>query len=343
MSVNDVLTEEEVEALLHDVETGAIQPGEPERHEDSDAEPYNFSGTERIIRGPLPTLEMIYDRFARHFRSNLYTSLRREATVDLAGLQSIRFGEYTASLPAHCGLHLERISPLHGTVLFLLDPHLVYLLVDSFFGGGARDIGKEQARELTAAELRITRVIVQSAARDYERAWAPVLQVKLEHTASETNPHFISIASPTETVVVGRFLVQFGSQGGELHVVIPYSMIQPIREMLDAGTCSDRADSNARWSDHLGDGLQAVSVELKGTIVETELPLRDVLQLKPGDVIAVDIPSEVSLYVEGSPMFRGAFGVARGHNAIRITHPPSTEAEPPPREAARGANAQGKR
>jgi flagellar motor switch protein FliM len=342
MSINDVLTEEEVEALLHEVETGAIQAGESPRQAYSDAEPYNFSGRERIIRGPLPTLEMIYDRFARHFRSTLYTSLRREATVDLAGVQNLKFGEYATSLPANCGLHLEKVSPLQGTVLFLLDPHLVYLLVDSFFGGGARDIGKEQLRELTAAELRITGIIIQSAARDFEQGWAPVLKVKLEHTASESNPHFINLASPTETVIVGRFLVQFGSQGGEFHVVMPYSMIQPIREKLDAGTCSDRVDSNGRWSDHLGNDLQAVSVELKGTIVETELSLRDVLQLKRGDIVAVDIPSEVSLYVEGAPMFRGAFGVARGHNAIKITRPPRAEAEPPPWGAGTGANAQGK-
>jgi flagellar motor switch protein FliM len=335
MSINDVLTQEEVQALLHEVETGAIQPGEPGFGDHTEATPYNFSGKERIIRGPLPTLEMIYERFARHFRSTLYTSLRREAAVNLAGVDSLKFADYSASLPTNCGLHLEKMSPLQGTALFLLEPHLVYLLVDSFFGGGARDIGKEQARELTAAELHITRIIIQSATKDFEQAWVPVLRVQMEHKASETNPHFINIASPTETVIVGRFLVQLGSQAGELHVVIPYATIEPIREMLDAGTCSDRAESNGRWSDHLGEGLQSVSVDLRGTIVETELSLREVLKLKPGDVIAVDIPSEVSLYVEGAPMFRGTFGTSRGHNAIRITRPPVSEAKPTaPKEAA---------
>jgi flagellar motor switch protein FliM len=342
MSINDVLTQEEVQALLYEVETGAIQAVDPGFQGYSDAAPYNFSSKERIIRGPLPTLEMIYERFARHFRATLYTSLRREALVELEGVESLKFADYLAGLPTHCGLHLEKMSPLHGTALFLLEPHLVYLLVDSFFGGGARDTAKEQTRELTPAELRITRIIIQSATKDFEQAWAPVLQVKIEHTASETNPHFMNIASPTETVIVGRFLVQFGSHGGEFHVVIPYAMIEPIRELLDAGTCSDRADSHSRWSDYLGEGLQAVSPDLRGTIVETELPLREVLQLKAGDVIAVDIPSEVSLYVEGAPMFGGTFGVSRGRNAIKITRPPPAEAKPPPQEATTGAKGQAK-
>ncbi|MGA7981339.1 MAG: flagellar motor switch protein FliM [Chromatiaceae bacterium] len=321
MSVNDVLTQEEVQALLHEVESGAL-PTESGLQEDGGVVPYNFSVKERIIRGPLPTLEMIYDRFARHFRSTLYTLLRREATVELTGVEHLKFSDYSASLPTHCGLHLATMRPLQGVALFLLEPHLVYLLVDSFFGGGAREAIKDESRELTPAELRITRIIVQSATKDFEQAWAPVLHVELEHTATETNPHFINIASPTETVLLARFLIHFGAQSGELHAVVPYSMIEPIREMLDAGMCSDRADSAGHWGDHLTGSLQAVSVELKATMVEAELSLRDILQLKPGDVVAVDLPGEVSVQVEGTPLFRGAFGVARGRNSIKVTQSP---------------------
>jgi flagellar motor switch protein FliM len=325
MSINDVLTQEEVQALLHEVESGAIQADESGSHPNDEVVPYNFSGKERIIRGPLPTLEMIYERFSRHFRSTLYALLRRDATVEPTGVESLKFAEYSAGLPTHCGLHLAKMLPLHGTALFLLEPHLVYLLVDSFFGGAAQDPDKGQLRELTRAELRITRIIVQSATKDLQQAWAPVLHVELEHSASETNPHFINIASPTETVIVARFFVQIGTQGGEFHVVVPYSMIEPIRETLDAGMCSDRADADGHWSDHLGDGLQAVNVELNATMVETDLSLREVLTLKPGDVIAVDLPGEVSLHVEGAPLLRGTFGVAHGHNAIKITQPPRAD------------------
>jgi flagellar motor switch protein FliM len=321
--VNDVLTEEEVQALLDEVESGSIET-EAASPANGEVVPYNFSSKERIIRGPLPTLEMIYDRFARHFRSTLYTLLRREASVDLTGIDSRKFAEYAAALPSHCALHLATMHPLHGTALFLLEPRLVFLLVDSFFGGGLREAVGDEGRELTAAEMRITRIMMQSAMKDFDQAWAPVLQVTLEHKASETNPHFINIASPTETVIIARFAVDFGASSGELQVVVPYSMIEPIRELLDAGMRSDRADTAGHWGEQLSGGLQAVSVELRGTMVETELTLRDVLQLKPGDVIAVDLPEEVSVQVEGAPLLRGAFGVARGRNSIKLTRSPWT-------------------
>jgi flagellar motor switch protein FliM len=343
MSINDVLTEDEVQALLDEVESGAI-PTEAGVQDEQEVVPYNFSGRERIVRGPLPTLEMIYDRFARHLRATLYGLLRREVTIELAGVDSRKFADYSAELPAHCGLHLAKMRPLHGTVLFLLQPTLIYLLVDSFFGGDAQDAMSDETRELTPAELRITRIIVQNATKNLEQAWAPVLQVELEHTASETNPHFINIASPRETVIIAKFYVSFGAQGGEFHLVVPYAMIEPIREMLDTGMCSDRDDAAGHWGDHLGESLQAVNVELKATMVEAELSLRDVLQLTPGDVIAVDLPGEAALGVGGAPLFRGVFGVARGRNSIKITQAPWLDGKRAPAQSPSpaGANAAAK-
>jgi len=341
MSINDVLTQEEVEALLSEVDAGAIGAGAAGAQGDTDVIPYNLSGKERIIRGPLPTLEMIYERFSRLFRSSLYTSLRREATVELSSVESLKFAEYSASVPANCGLHLAKIVPLPGTALFLLEPPLVHMLVDSFFGGGTRLFRNDESRELTITELRITRIIIQGLTKDFEQAWAPVLRVQLEHTESDTNIRFINIVSPTETVIVARFSVQFGPHGGEFHVVVPYSMIQPIRETLDAGTFSDRAEFDGRWTDHLRKGLQAVDLELRGTIVETEVLLKEVLAFNPGDVIAADFPAEVSLTVDGASLFHGTFGVARGHNAIKITQPPQSEMKSLLREAGMAADRQG--
>ena len=320
MSTSDILTQEEMDALLQEVESGSLPTVPGRTPGPDDAVPYNFASQERIIRGPMPTLEMIYDRFCRHFRSSLYDLLQREANVELTGVESLRFADYATGLPTHCSLHTVHLHPLDGDALFLLEPNLVFSLVDSFFGGDARSRPKEHRSDLTPSELRIARIVNATVGKDLEHAWAPVFEIGLEPGSSETNPHFVNIASPTEIVVVARIYVELGAHGGELHVTVPYSVIEPIRDLLDTGMHSDRSGSGNRWTEHLESTLNEVRVDVKGTLVEAELAIRDVLRLKAGDVIPVDLPKQMALRVEGIPMFRGAFGVARGHNAIKITH-----------------------
>jgi flagellar motor switch protein FliM len=234
-------------------------------------------------------------------------------------VQMLKFAEYVHSLFVPTSLNLVRVKPLRGTGLFILDPKLVFILVDNFFGGDGRYPAKIEGREFTPTEQRVIHMILQQSFRDLKQAWAPVMPIEFEYMSSEVNPHFANIVSPTEVVVVTTFHVELEGGGGDLHVTLPYSMLEPIREILDAGVQSDRTDVDERWVTALREEIKEGEVELSSTLTETEITLREVLNLKAGDVIPIEVPGAVTLRAENIPVFRGRFGVAQGNCAIKIT------------------------
>ncbi len=331
MSINDLLTPEELEALLEEVDTGRLAADETISDADQDVTRYDFSAQEHIIRSSMPTLEMIYEKFSRQLRTTLSGVLRRGVGVELARVESLRYVDWLGQLPGQCGMHLVRVRPLQGTALFVLHSQLVYMLVDGYFGGRAADEeadeGVQQRKEITSAELRVTRILIDRMARDLEGAWAPVYQIGIEHAGVETNPLFASIASSPERVIAARFDIRLGKLQGELSFVVPYAMVEPIKALLDNGLVSEHGDVDRRWRECLLEGLQTVPLELRGTLVELAIPLRRILTLKPGDVIPIDIPGQLPIDVEGEPTFRGALGVARGRKAVKITQVSAEQTE----------------
>jgi flagellar motor switch protein FliM len=205
------------------------------------------------------------------------------------------------------------------------------------------DEGEEPRREITAAELRITRIVIDRIAKDLEGAWAPVFKIAIEHVGVETNPLFASIASPPERVIAARFGIRLGSLEGELSFVIPYSMVEPIKALLDNGMLTGHSDVDLRWRDKLVENLLNVPLELRGTLVETIVPVRRILTMKTGDVIPIDIPKQLPIDLEGSPTFRGALGSARGRNAVKITQVLRKDGESSPEggPASLGSGARG--
>jgi flagellar motor switch protein FliM len=334
MALEDLLTPDEIEALLSEVEGGGLAADGSPGDVDQDAVAYDFSAQEHIVRSSMPTLEMIYEKFARQLRTTLSGVLRRGAAVDLTRVESLRYADWAAELPQRCGMHLLKVRPLHGTALFVLPPRLVYLFVDSYFGGRPDEEHIEerieQRREITQAELRVTRLVIDRIARDLEGAWAPFYKIVLEHAGVETNPLFANIASPLERVIAARFAVQLGGLKGELSFVIPNTMIEPIRALLDNGLLAEHSDLDSRWRRGLIENLLGVTLELRGTLVEAVLPVRRILTMKPGDIIPIDIPGQLPVDLEGEVLFRGALGAARGRNALKITQVLRKDDEPTP-------------
>jgi len=317
MAVSDLLSQEEIDALLHGVSSGDVETDDAALS-DGTARQYDFNSQDRIVRGRMPTLEMINERFARHFRISLFNMLRRTGEISVGGVQMLKFAEYVHSLFVPTSLNLVRIKPLRGTALFILDPKLVFILVDNFFGGDGRYPAKIEGREFTPTEQRVIQMILQQSFRDMKQAWSPVMALDFEYMSSEVNPHFANIVSPTEVVVVTTFHVELEGGGGDFHITMPYSMLEPIREVLDAGVQSDRTDVDERWVNALREEVKEAEVDLSSTLTETEITLRDVLNLKAGDVIPIDIPGAVTLRAENIPVFRGRFGVSQGNSAIKI-------------------------
>ncbi len=318
MATADVLSQDEIDALLHGVDGGDVETEAEEELQDGVARGYDFNSQERIVRGRLPTLEMINERFARNFRVSMFNMLRRQAEIAVSGVQMLKFAEYVHSLYVPTSLNLVKIHPLRGTALFVIDPKLVFIVVDNYFGGEGRFYNKIEGREFTPTEQRVISMLLEKTFADLTDAWAPVKHLEFEYQSSEVNPHLANIVSPTEVVVVSTFRVDLEGGGGDFHVTIPYSMIEPIRDLLDAGVQSDVTDVDERWVLSMRDEIFEAEVELSSNLVETEMSLAQINELKVGDIIPFDMPDMVVLEAEEIPVFRGKLGVSRGNAAIKV-------------------------
>lgn len=318
MAVQDLLSQDEIDALLHGVDDGLVDTNDDDVP--SSIKQYDLTSQDRIVRGRMPTLEMINERFARYTRISMFNLLRRSADVSVSGVQVMKFGEYVHSLYVPTSLNLVKMKPLRGTALFILDSRLVFKLVDNFFGGDGRH-AKIEGREFTPTELRVVRMVLDQAFVDLEEAWHAILDVKFEYMNSEVNPALANIVSPSEVVVVSTFHIELDGGGGDLHVTMPYSMIEPIREMLDAGFQSDVDDQDERWSKAIREDILDVKVPLHSTVVRRQLKLRDILNMKPGDIIPVDMPETMLLRANGVPTFKVKLGANHGNLALQVLGP----------------------
>ena len=321
---NDLLSQDEIDALLHGVDSGAVDT-EP-APDPGVARSYDFASQDRIIRGRMPTLEMVNERFVRLWRIGLFNLIRRSADLSVRGIDLIKFGDYLHQLYVPTNLNLIKFKPLRGTGLIVFEPKLVFAVVDNFFGGDGRYPTRIEGREFTATEMRVIQLMLKQTFADLAEAWAPVLDVECEYINSEINPHFANIVTPREYVVVSRFHVELEGGGGEIHITLPYSMLEPIRELLDAGIQSDRVDRDESWNISMREQLMTSEVSVSSVLAKRSIDLRQLTRLKVGDILPIDLPAEVPVCVEGIPVFTGRFGTAGGYNVVKITetHPPGT-------------------
>ena len=318
MAVQDLLSQDEIDALLHGVDDGLVQT--EMAAEPGSVKSYDLTSQDRIVRGRMPTLEMINERFARYTRISMFNMLRRSADVAVGGVQVMKFGEYVHSLYVPTSLNLVKIKPLRGTALFILDAKLVFKLVDNFFGGDGRH-AKIEGREFTPTELRVVRMVLEQAFIDLKEAWQAIMEVNFEYINSEVNPAMANIVGPSEAIEVSTFHIELDGGGGDLHVTMPYSMIEPVREMLDAGFQSDLDDQDERWVKALREDLLDVDVPLSATVARRQLRLRDILHMAPGDIIPVDLPEELIMRANGVPSFKVKLGSHKGNLALQVVEP----------------------
>jgi flagellar motor switch protein FliM len=316
----EILNQDEIDALLKGVDDGAVPtdaesvPGE--------VRSLDLATQTRLVRGRMPTLEMINERFARRLRVGLFNMLRRSPMISVSPVRVQKYSEYVQMLHVPCSLNLIKLGPLRGTALMMLDSRLVFTIVDSFFGGNGRH-AKIEGREFTSTESRIIQMVTRQAFADLQDAWAPVTPLNVEFVSAEMNPQFATIASPSEIVVVTAFRVEIegaGGQmvGGEFHVTTPYSMLEPIRDILDAGVQSDRSERDERWPVTLREEIQEAEVELVPVLGSARLTVGRLLELQPGDVIPCDFEGQITLYAEGVPLLRGSYGASRGQQAVKV-------------------------
>ncbi len=313
----DFLSQEEVDALLKGV-TGEAEEAPAEGAPEGEIKKYDIGRQERIVRGRMPTLELINERFARYLRLGLFNYMHRNAEISVGPIRVQKYSEFIRNLVVPTNLNLVQVKPLRGTCLFVFDPNLVFLVIDNMFGGDGRFHTRVEGRDFTPTEQRIIQGLLKTVFAEYEKSWKPIHPVTFEYIRSEMNTQFANIATPSEIVVAVTFTIEFSGAASEMHICFPYSMIEPIRDILYSSLHSEQLSSDKRWTSTLRRQLQTAEVELVAPLGKTEVTLGQIMTMKIGDIIQIDVDDKITVNVQGVPVLAATYGVKNGQYALKI-------------------------
>jgi flagellar motor switch protein FliM len=299
------------------VKSGAVDTGPKSAEPAGAIRDYDFSTQTRIVRGRMPTLEIINERMARALRLSMAGVLRRSPEVTVLGISTPKYAEYIPRLPVPTSLNLIRFLPLSGTGLLVFDAKLIFALIDVFFGGNGRE-AKIEGRDFTPAENQMIEIMMAQVFAAAQEAWTAVLPARIEFLNREMNPNFANIVSPTDIVVVSRLRVEFEGNGGEIHLTLPYAMLEPLKDTLRAGTQSDRADREERWSQLLRNELEESEVDVVTRLGTAATTVAKLIDMRPGDVIPIEFDGQATVLADGIPLFWGELGQQRGQQVVRV-------------------------
>ncbi|MHB1285287.1 MAG: flagellar motor switch protein FliM [Leptospirales bacterium] len=326
-----ILSQDEVNALLRGLSEGEIETQSKPADSGESVHHYNLASQERVIRGRMPTLEIINERFARFFQVTLSATLRKTVEFIPQGIDMVKFGDFVKKIPMPSNINILRLESLRRNILFIIDARMVYLLVDHMFGGTGRGHVKIEGRDFSPIEARISRNVMDLAIGDFEKAWGPVHPMPITYIRSEINPQFAAIVAPTEMVITMSYKLEIDGQGRTIYICIPYSTIEPIKEKLYTGFQSDQYELDNRWINRLQERIEEAPLSMEVFMGEAQFTLQDVLGWKPGDVFMLNryASDPVDVRIEGILRFRARPGVFRHHRAIRVEErvPPPTRFE----------------
>jgi len=313
---DNFLSQEEVDALLKGV-TGDLDDTASDE-DTSGVRTYNLATQERIVRGRMPTLEIINERFARLLRIGLFNFLRRSAEVSVGTVRVSKYSEFIRNLVVPTNLNLVHMKPLRGTALIVMDPNLVFLLVDNLFGGDGRFHTRVEGRDFTQTEQRIILRILDILFETYSKSWNPVYPIEFEYIRSEMNTQFANIATPNEVVVCTTFTIELGPVSGEMHFCMPYSMIEPIRDTLTSSLQGETLEVDKRWVRLMTQQIQIAEVEIVADLGTANMSLGDILNLRVGDIIPLSVPEILSAKVDGTPVMDCRYGIFNDQYSLKV-------------------------
>jgi len=331
----DFLSQDEVDALLKGV-TGETDEPEESQGEGSSIRSYNIGTQERIVRGRMPTLELVNERFARYLRIGLFNYMHRNAEISVGPIRVQKYSEFIRNLVVPTNLNLVVAKPLRGTSLFIFDPNLVFLVVDNMFGGDGRFHTRVEGRDFTATEQRIIQGLLGVVFAEYSKSWKPVHDINFEYVRSEMNSQFANIATPSEIVISTTFTLEFGGATADMHICFPYSMLEPIRDLLYSTMQSDQLSSDKRWIGTLRKQLQGAEVELVAHLGSGKITLGQILKLKVGDVIPLNISERIEALVDNVPLMECSYGQQNGQYALKLERFIGSSLDAPTAESAIG-------
>ena len=315
--MDDILSQDEVDALLKGMGGGEIETEDDDSTSQA-VKAYDFTNQERIVRGRLPALDIINERFARGFQRHFNEMIMASVEVTAGEVKIIKMVDYLRNLFVPTSLNIYRINPLNGVSLFTLDSKLIFTAVDIYFGGTGLLPFKIEGREYTPVEMSMVRSILDITSENLRKAWGPVMDIEIDYMHSEMNPKFAGIVDPTDMIVVSPINVRFEGVEGRIDIVMPYSMLEPVRDKLEEGMQNLQGESDNRWSRTLKEEAKNIEIQLSANLTEMSMSVDDLLKMEKGDIIPLDMPKSVTVKAENIAVMRGKLGESNDKKAIKV-------------------------
>jgi flagellar motor switch protein FliM len=312
-----ILSQDEVDALLQGI-TGESQTIERESVDKSATRNYNLADQERIVRGRMPTMEIINERFARNIRIGMFNFIRKSPEVAIGLTKVQKYSAFLREIVVPTNFNLVSVRPLRGSGLIICDPTLIFAVIDSLFGGSGKYHTRIEGRDFSMTEHRIILRVVDLITSEYKKAWMGVYPLELEYQRSEMQPQFANIASPSEVVVTTSFTLEIGDISGTIHFCIPYSTLEPIRDILYSTVQGDAAEPDRRWVNLLTQQIQAAEVELVAEMAQAPATVEQLLSFQVGDFIELDLHPSIEVKVSGVPVLECHYGISNGRYALKV-------------------------
>ena len=311
------LSQEEVDALLEGV-TGESQKLAEEVLESGEVRPYNISSQERIVRGRMPTMEIVNERFARNLRVGLFNFIRRSPEISVGPVTVQRYSAFLRELAVPTNFNIVAIRPLRGSGLIVCEPALVFGVIESLYGGAGKFQTRIEGRDFSATEQRVINRLVNVITEEYKKAWTGIYPLELDYQRSEMQPQFANVATPSEIVISTSFQLEIGEITGAVHFCIPYATLEPIRDVLYSSTQGDCLEVDRRWVNVLTQEIQAAEVVLVAELATADATVEQLLAMKAGDFIELDRKPRIQATIDGVPIFECQYGTHNAKYALKI-------------------------
>lgn len=312
-----ILSQDEVDALLQGI-TGESQKLEQEEVESGGIRNYDIASQERIVRGRMPTMEIINERFARNIRIGLFNFIRKSPEISIGGIKVQKYSAFLREIVVPTNFNIVSVRPLRGSGLIVCDPTLVFAVIDALFGGAGKFHTRIEGRDFSPTEQRIITRLVEVVTEEYKKAWAGIYPLELDYQRSEMQPQFANIATPSEIVVATSFTLEIGDTTGTIHFCIPYSTLEPIRDVLYSTIQGDSNEPDRRWVNLMKQQIQAATVEVVAELAHAPATVEQLLAFKPGDFIELDLSAGIQAKVVGVPIFDCHYGTSNGKYALKV-------------------------
>ena len=312
-----ILSQDEVDALLQGI-TGESQKLEQEDAPSGGIRDYDLASQERIVRGRMPTMEIINERFARNIRIGLFNFIRKSPEISIGAIRVQKYSAFLREIVVPTNFNLVSVRPLRGSGLIVCDPALVFSVIDALFGGAGKYHTRIEGRDFSPTEQRIITRLVEVITDEYKKAWHGIYPLELEYQRSEMQPQFANIATPSEIVVATSFTLEVGDSSGTIHFCIPYSTLEPIRDVLYSTIQGDSNEPDRRWVNLLKQQIQSAEVELVAELATAQATVEQLLSFKPGDFIELDLLPNIQAKVSGVPILECHYGTSNGKYALKV-------------------------